>query len=122
MGFGIVGIIAFVIDFGLLNLFVGVFHMHNVLASTLSFLISLVFNYLASMKYVFKHRDDMARWMEIVIFFPAKGRSFSKRSRMATSAGIKSRTHSIFILPYSASDISLTWLISVFLRAFLKTS
>lgn len=69
MGFGIVGIIAFVIDFGLLNLFVGVFHMHNVLASTLSFLISLMFNYLASMKYVFKHRDDMARWMEIVIFF-----------------------------------------------------
>ena len=69
MGFGIVGIIAFVIDFGLLNLFVGVFYMHNVLASTLSFLISLVFNYLASMKYVFKHRDDMARWMEIVIFF-----------------------------------------------------
>ena len=29
---------------------------------------SLIFNYLASMKFVFKHRDDMARWMEILIF------------------------------------------------------
>lgn len=68
MKFGIVGVIAFIIDFGLLNLFVGVFHWHNVLSATLSFLISLVFNYLASMKFVFTHRDDMARWMEIAIF------------------------------------------------------
>lgn len=69
MKFGVVGIVAFVIDWGILNILVGVFHMHNVLAGTVSFLISLVFNYLASMKFVFKHREDMARWMEILIFF-----------------------------------------------------
>ena len=46
MKFGIVGVIAFIIDWGILNILVGVFHMHNVLAA----------------------RDDMARWMEIVIF------------------------------------------------------
>ena len=68
MKFGIVGVIAFVIDWGILNLLVGIFHMHNVLAATVSFIISLIFNYLASMKFVFKHRDDMARWMEILIF------------------------------------------------------
>ncbi len=66
--FGVVGIIAFLIDWGILNLLVGVFHMHNVIAGTISFLIALVFNYLASMKYVFKHRPDMARWMEMAIF------------------------------------------------------
>lgn len=71
MKFGIVGLIAFFIDVGILNLLVGVFHMHNVLAGTISFLISFVFNYLASMKFVFTHRDDMARWMEILIFFAA---------------------------------------------------
>ena len=71
MKFGIVGVIAFVIDWGILNLLVGIFHMHNVLAATVSFIISLIFNYLASMKFVFKHRDDMARWMEITIFFVA---------------------------------------------------
>ena len=57
MKFGIVGVIAFVIDWGILNLLVGIFHMHNVLAATVSFIISLIFNYLASMKFVFKHRD-----------------------------------------------------------------
>ena len=59
MKFGIVGVIAFVIDWGILNLLVGVFHMHNVLAATISFIISLIFNYLASMKFVFKHRDGL---------------------------------------------------------------
>ena len=48
MKFGIVGVIAFVIDWGILNLLVGIFHMHNVLAATVSFIISLIFNYLAS--------------------------------------------------------------------------
>ena len=52
-------------------------------------------------------------WMEMVIFFPAKGFSFSKRARMATSAGMKSCTHSIFILPEAASDISFTWLMAM---------
>ncbi|MFD0704724.1 GtrA family protein [Alloscardovia venturai] len=66
--FGVVGIIAAVIDFGVLNLLVALFHMNATVASTISFVVSLVFNYLASMKYVFVHRKDMARWMEVVIF------------------------------------------------------
>lgn len=55
MKFGIVGVIAFIIDWGILNILVGAFHMHNVLAATISFIISLIFNYVASMKMVFKH-------------------------------------------------------------------
>jgi putative flippase GtrA len=70
MKFGIVGVIAFVIDYGLMNILL-MFHMHNVLATSISFFVSLIFNYLASMKFVFKHRPDMARWMEIAIFFTA---------------------------------------------------
>ncbi|AKV55615.1 GtrA-like domain protein [Bifidobacterium actinocoloniiforme DSM 22766] len=66
--FGVVGIIAFLIDIGVMNILLHL-HLNNLLASTASFLISLAFNYLASMKYVFTHRDDMARWMEIVVFF-----------------------------------------------------
>lgn len=69
MKFGVVGLVAFVIDMGILNLLVGVFHMHNVLAGSISFLVSLAFNYVASMRFVFTHRDDMARWMEMLIFF-----------------------------------------------------
>ena len=48
MKFGIVGVIAFIIDWGILNILVGAFHMHNVLAATISFIISLIFNYVAS--------------------------------------------------------------------------
>lgn len=66
--FGIVGIIAFFIDWGILNLLVIFLHMNATVAATISFLISLCFNYIASMKYVFVHRDDMARWMEMLIF------------------------------------------------------
>ena len=65
--FGIVGVIALIIDFALLNLLLLV-HVNNVVAGTISFIISLIFNYIASMKYVFKHRADMARWMELLIF------------------------------------------------------
>ena len=64
MKFGIVGVVAFIIDWGLMNILL-MTHMHNVLATSISFFVSLIFNYLASMKFVFKHRPDMARWMEI---------------------------------------------------------
>ena len=66
--FGVVGMIAFVIDYGILIALVRFLRMNNVLAATISFTIALIFNYLASMKYVFRHREDMARWMEMAIF------------------------------------------------------
>ncbi|MFC0265856.1 GtrA family protein [Alloscardovia macacae] len=66
--FGVVGVLAAVMDFGILNILVAAFHMNATVAGTISFAISLVFNYLASMKYVFVHREDMARWMEMLIF------------------------------------------------------
>ena len=65
--FGIVGVIALIIDVALLNLLMFV-NVSNVIAGTISFIISLIFNYIASMNYVFKHREDMARWMELLIF------------------------------------------------------
>ncbi|MCT6901270.1 MAG: GtrA family protein, partial [Bifidobacterium sp.] len=42
--FGIVGIIAFLIDIGIMNLLIMGPHLNNVLAGAISFLISLVFN------------------------------------------------------------------------------
>lgn len=66
--FGIVGAIAFIIDVSIMNLLIILAHFNNVLAGAISFLISLAFNYLASMKFVFKHRNDMARWMEMTVF------------------------------------------------------
>lgn len=68
MKFGIVGVIVFIIDWGILNIFVGVFYMYNVFVVIILFIILLIFNYVVSMKMVFKYCEDMVCWMEIVIF------------------------------------------------------
>ena len=66
--FGVVGVIATVIDFGVMNLLHYGLHLDLLIANSCGFVTSLVFNYLASMKYVFSHRDDMSRTREFVIF------------------------------------------------------
>ncbi len=66
--FGVVGVIAFIIDYGVLMLLSQVFGMDPVLAAGISFCVSVIFNYLASMRYVFTHREDLSRGREFVIF------------------------------------------------------
>ncbi|MDO4797006.1 MAG: GtrA family protein [Coriobacteriales bacterium] len=66
--FGVVGFIAFGIDYGLLMLLSQVIGMNPVPSAAISFIVSLTFNYLASMRFVFTHRDDMSRTREFVIF------------------------------------------------------
>ena len=64
----VVGVIATVIDFGVMNLLHYGLHLDILIANTAGFIISLVFNYAASMKFVFEHRDGMSRTREFTIF------------------------------------------------------
>lgn len=66
--FGLVGVLAFFIDYGIMVALVTLCHMNAVVASAISFSISVVFNYYASMRYVFTHREGMSRKKEFVIF------------------------------------------------------
>lgn len=66
--FGVVGIIATVIDFGVLYMLSQPLGMDPVISAGISFCVSLVFNYVASMRYVFTHREGMSRSREFVIF------------------------------------------------------
>lgn len=66
--FGVVGVIAFVIDYGLLVLLTEVFGVNYLISATISFVVSVVFNYVASMRYVFTHKEDMSRRREFIIF------------------------------------------------------
>lgn len=66
--FGIVGFLAFLIDYGILMLLSQVFGVNPVIAAGISFCISLVFNYQASMRYVFSHRENMSSSHEFVLF------------------------------------------------------
>lgn len=66
--FGIVGALAFAIDFGVLVLLTELLSLDPVVSATVSFTVSVVFNYLASMRFVFTRRDDLSRSREFVIF------------------------------------------------------
>ena len=68
MKFGVVGIIAFVIDYGVMVALTELLGLNPVLSATISFTVSVAFNYVASMRYVFTHRDGMSRRREFVIF------------------------------------------------------
>lgn len=66
--FGVVGAIAFLIDYGVLMLLSQVIGMDPVISASISFVVSVVFNYAASMRYVFTRRDDISRRREFTIF------------------------------------------------------
>ena len=68
MKFGVVGAIAFLIDYGLLALLTEVFGVNYLISATISFTVSVIFNYVASMRYVFTHKEDMSRRREFIIF------------------------------------------------------
>lgn len=66
--FGVVGAIAFAVDYGVLMLLSQVFGVDPVIAAGISFCISVVVNYLASMRYVFAHKQDMSATHEFALF------------------------------------------------------
>ena len=66
--FGIIGALAFVIDYGIMILLTEVFNVNYLISSGISFTISVIFNYICSMKYVFVSRDDMSKQKEFIIF------------------------------------------------------
>ena len=66
--FGVVGVIAFLIDYGVLMLLSQVIGMDPVISASISFVVSGVFNSAASMHYVFTRRDDISRRREFTIF------------------------------------------------------
>ncbi|TJW12389.1 GtrA family protein [Parvibacter caecicola] len=66
--FGVVGVLAFFIDYGLMVLLTEAFSVDYLISATVSFVVSVVFNYLASMRYVFRHREGLTRRREFALF------------------------------------------------------
>lgn len=66
--FGVVGIISTIIDFIIYTVLCNVFDVPYLIAGLLGFGISLVVNYILSMSFVFKRRDDLSRTREFFIF------------------------------------------------------
>lgn len=68
MKFGVVGVAAFVVDYGLLVVLTELFSVNYLMSATLSYAIATVFNYYTSMRWVFTHREDASRLQEFTIF------------------------------------------------------
>ena len=68
MKFGVVGVVAFAIDYGLMVALTELAGIDYLVSATVSFMVSVTFNYLASMRYVFTHREGLSRRREFAVF------------------------------------------------------
>lgn len=66
--FALVGFASLAIEYLFLGYFLQALSMDYLLATTIAFIISIVVNYILSMKYVFSHKEDMSRKREFTIF------------------------------------------------------
>lgn len=65
--FGIVGVIAFFIDYGTMLLLTELFGVDYLISTTAGFILALIFNYFASMRFVFERREGMSRKREFIV-------------------------------------------------------
>ena len=65
--FGVVGVISFIVDFTLYTTcnFLGCPYL---ISGLIGFIVSVIVNYLLSMKFVFERREDMSRQKEFIIY------------------------------------------------------
>ena len=66
--FGIVGALAFAVDYGTLMICRNIIGLDTLIATTVGFVVSVIFNYIASMRYVFVSREDTSKQREFVTF------------------------------------------------------
>lgn len=66
--FGFVGILSFFVDFGVYNVLCNLLGVHYLVAGVVGFVVSVIVNYLLSMKFVFEGRDDISKTREFITF------------------------------------------------------
>ncbi len=66
--FGIVGVLCFIIDYGVMILLTEMVGLSYLISCGISFTVSVIVNYLLSMRYVFCSKDDLNKVNEFIIF------------------------------------------------------
>ena len=66
--FGIVGVIAFVIDYAVLLLLTEVAEFHYLVSSAVAFLVSVIFNYILSITFVFETDKGKSKGTQFSLF------------------------------------------------------
>ncbi len=67
--FGVVGGLAFIIDYIVLYVLTDIFHIYYLISSCISFTVSVIFNYILSIKWVFdvNKKQDMHEFIVFII-------------------------------------------------------
>lgn len=68
MKFGIVDVLAFTIDYSLMIALTELAGLNPVVSATISFIVSVAFNYATSMRYVFSHKKGISKQREAITF------------------------------------------------------
>ncbi len=66
--FAIVGFIATLIDFAFLYIFKEFCHFNTIISNTMSFTISVIYNYIASVKWVFNVNKEKSKRTNFILF------------------------------------------------------
>lgn len=66
--FGVVGGLAFIIDYGILIILTEVFHINYLISTTISFIVSVIFNYIMSIFWVFDVDENKNRTTVFSVF------------------------------------------------------
>lgn len=68
MKFAVVGATAFLIDYGIMILLTEVFSIHYLISSAISFTVSVIYNYILSLYWVFDVNNDQSKTTNFIIF------------------------------------------------------
>ena len=66
--FGVIGVLAFAIDYGFLYAFTEWLGIYYLISSVLSFSISVIFNYIASVLWVFDVKQETSKTRNFILF------------------------------------------------------
>lgn len=111
MKFGVVGFIAFFIDYGVLMVLSQLFGVDLVLAAGISFCVSVVFNYVASMRFVFTHKEGMSRQREFVIFIVLSviGLGINELCMIAGTSALGDSALAVTVTKVFATAVVMVW-------------
>lgn len=109
--FGVVGVVATLIDYGVLMVLSQGLGMDPVLAAGVSFCVSLVFNYVASMRFVFSHREGMPRSREFVVFLAlsAVGLALNEAIMRVGTSALGTGAVEVTVVKAVATGVVMVW-------------
>ncbi|WP_075721289.1 GtrA family protein [Roseburia sp. 499] len=105
--FSVVGVVAFLIDYGLLFTFTDTLHMHYLLSSMLSFSVATVFNYVYSTKYVFECKEEQNKAGQFTVFLLLSACGLLLNSILMKTLVENMELHYMFAKLFSAVVVSI---------------